>query len=664
MTLMGRTMLLAGLTALATATLDAQVQTPKKVNLRQQILDELDLRDFEIQSFLMPAMAGPPIQTAVFLGDTEYQLEIERCAITTVDWEMWDIDELGNNIRDPDPPKSSTYKGSLIDPTTGDLVGHVRATVDEHMLWAMIWHDDGRSFGIQPIADAIDGYTPSEHVVYDTADVITAAELGYTLCGNDLLPSMRLPHHLIDEERDSAQQRALGDDINELAIDNGFEWYQANGTKKATVREAQKVINNTNGMYEVTGLDYTILISFFQNRFNGCGNYCTNNIGDLLDTTVAIWESGNQALAKRDNVHHFTGRNTGGILGVAFINNTCAGGGLLSGYGVSQVTFSANLANRGALVAHELGHNAGAGHCDGDADCGTMCSGFGGCPGSVLVFGNRSRNSINNFLGSVSCLHPDVADIVGPFSTDFESGIDPNIFQYNDGANSGTGAINEPSGIRSLVLNATSGSRFARDYIGTAEIRNAGTTSATVTFWYQVKGGASAARALTLRMLAASNNRKFEWGYDHDGVDQNTFTFVSHSLAYPQADHNNMTLYFEAGQACTGAGTGTVFVDDFTFTSTAASMAYNPGPNGVSQLRVFDAVPNQRVHFFANLAGQAMANNNTQIYPLGGATANASGVAVLELPHMDKVPSMEVGFFAILEMPNGGLQLQPIWVRL
>jgi hypothetical protein len=75
-------------------------------------------------------------------------------------------------------------------------------------------------------------------------------------------------------------------------------------------------------------------------------------------------------------------------------------------------------------------------------------------------------------------------------------------------------------------------------------------------------------------------------------------------------------------------------------------------------------VPGQRAHFFVNLAGNVFSDDKGQIYSLGAATAGPTGVATLTLPSLGGVASTDVGFFAVVEMPNGGLLIQPIRVRV
>ena len=67
-------------------------------------------------------------------------------------------------------------------------------------------------------------------------------------------------------------------------------------------------------------------------------------------------------------------------------------------------------------MAHEMGHNWGLGHCDGDGDCHIMCSGYGGCNGSPNYFGDTKAAKIHSWSYSKSCIDdtPNPFDIQVP----------------------------------------------------------------------------------------------------------------------------------------------------------------------------------------------------------------------------------------------------------
>lgn len=630
---------------------------------RQKVLDELDLRDFELQSFLLPEIGGPPVRTRVYLDGGEYEIDVTLTLVTSPDVEFWDVTDTGY-VRDLDPPRCVTYQGDVLDPLTGSVVGHVRATVDEFMLWAVLWLDDGRSFGIQPVADALRGFDPSSHVVYSTRDMITAGEMGF-VCGNDFLPDLVGMQAAREEPRDPAGARDATDDVIDVAIDNTYEWRQFWQSKKQTVRESQKVINIVNGMYEVSGIDKTFRISYFLNHLNGPGPYPMTDSNQLLDALIDTWESGNPALARRDTVHLFVGADIdSSIIGLAQYRSLCSSFfGQLSGYGISQVTFTNGLINRAGLVAHELGHNCGASHCDGTPQCGVMCSSFGRCSGVVDVFGPQSAQDIPAYVNNRPCIQPDVNPIVPPFFDNFESGVNTSIWNYNNGASTSTGATNEPSGSLSLRLDGTGPTRFEKDEYWTDQILNSGTTSGSFDFWYEVTNGAGAGDVLAVRLRTGGNHRALLGKISHNGVNQTSFTPISMPLPYPEAGHDLLEIGFLFIES---NGVGRVYVDDVSFTSSVALLAFlpTPGPQGSHRLMLQDATPGQRAHFFVNLAGKAMSAENRQIHSLGSAVADPMGRAVLELPSSEGLGDLEVEFFAVLEMPNGGLKLQPIRVRI
>ena len=105
----------------------------------------------------------------------------------------------------------------------------------------------------------------------------------------------------------------------------------------------------------------------------------------MLDQFRNRWNSENGSI-HRDTAHLFTGTELdGNIIGIAYIGVICSGN---YGYGLSQTGVIPQISWRDtSLTAHEVGHNWNAEHCNGDPDCGVMCSGIGGC-GPLDIFGS------------------------------------------------------------------------------------------------------------------------------------------------------------------------------------------------------------------------------------------------------------------------------------
>ena len=86
-------------------------------------------------------------------------------------------------------------------------------------------------------------------------------------------------------------------------------------------------------------------------------------------------------------------------------------------YGVTW--FSGSRINDVATVAHELGHNWNAKHCNSNPPCYIMCSWAGGCNQNSKLFGPQAVNEINVFRSARGCLSrftPDIPSLtsIGP----------------------------------------------------------------------------------------------------------------------------------------------------------------------------------------------------------------------------------------------------------
>src|SRR5690606_28153586 len=127
--------------------------------------------------------------------------------------------------------------------------------------------------------------------------------------------------------------------------------------------------------------------------------YTATSDNALLEQFRDHWND-NYADVARDVAHLMTGAGFGLVAGLAYNHVICNPS---SAYGwSSQESF--NLASRTATTAHELGHNWGANHCDGDADCAIMCSITPGCSNSLTTFGSNSVAAITAMRDAATCL--------------------------------------------------------------------------------------------------------------------------------------------------------------------------------------------------------------------------------------------------------------------
>jgi len=201
--------------------------------------------------------------------------------------------------------------------------------------------------------------------------------------------------------------------ILELATDADFEWFQLHGSNSNN--EILAIINMIQGVYQnVFNIE---IIVVFQNVYTNVNDpYTGNPLTSAGSVTMVTelrtnWEN-NFGNVERDLVHLFTGRNpnVGGVTGRVYaIGTVCIARD--KSYG-----FTRERINQFTTTAHEIGHNFGGVHANGQF-CGTanatiMCQGLKAIP---LVFSNASTNTIEAFMNtnSTCLLEFDNLDIVG-----------------------------------------------------------------------------------------------------------------------------------------------------------------------------------------------------------------------------------------------------------
>ena len=158
----------------------------------------------------------------------------------------------------------------------------------------------------------------------------------------------------------------------------------------------------------------------------------------LLQEMQARWQANHTGVA-RDTAHMLSGEGVfTGTIGCAFNGVICDSVTTGSGYGVSRA-ISANMASNVGLLAHELGHNWSANHCDATPPCNIMCSSLNGAGcGAPTSFGAAAVAEILAHKATRTCLATCAGCIDTASYTFFGSGC----------AGSGTG-----SGANCLQLN-------------------------------------------------------------------------------------------------------------------------------------------------------------------------------------------------------------------
>ena len=352
-----------------------------------EVLEALGLSSATLQPLSLPDEPGAAFTFPLWLDGAWREVSAVPHSMRAPGFRLMVEDGSGAAFEHPPAPET-TYRGAVagfpgsvaaLNLFEGTVQGIVRLGADQP------WH------GFQPLPGAAAG----THVVYSERDVLPLD----VQCGGAL-------DVLRGDDLGGAGESAPGPEgsstkICEIALDADFEYFQKNGSSVlATQNDITNVINAVEAIYEAqTEIVYDITVIYVETAEPD--PYSSTSAGTLLDQFQNHWNAQHQG-DQRDVAHLFTGKNiSGSTIGIAYLSTIC---NKSQGYGLSESKFSSSFTFRVGLTAHELGHSWSANHCDGQPDCGIMCSGIGGCAGSLTTFGASAKASILAKKAASGCL--------------------------------------------------------------------------------------------------------------------------------------------------------------------------------------------------------------------------------------------------------------------
>jgi len=392
--------------------------------LANQIREVLGLTGGTIQNLVPDTRDDGSMSIAVVLDGWERTMELWPHSVVADDFQVLVPNRIGVLVS-VDVPTMHTYRGVLLeDPDT-----MIAATVIDGSVTAMVIRPDNSILHVQPLSQQVAGARAEQHVVFTGPDVIMTP--GF--CSNDDDPNDELrPNQWVVPNQDDVLARdmrpfpeqaedgglrappdpdlGIGAFVCRVAFDADFPYYQSNGSSiAATVNDLVGIMNAVNLVYERDTFITHEIGSIIVRTSSAADPYSSNDSVTLLGQFRNHWNANHQGVT-RDVAHLFTGRNiSGSIIGRAFLSVICDSVVNGSGYGFSQVTFTTIFARKVALVAHELGHNWSAEHCNQSPNisspCNIMCSNINGCDGiGAPEFGPGAINFIQTHAMSRSCL--------------------------------------------------------------------------------------------------------------------------------------------------------------------------------------------------------------------------------------------------------------------
>jgi hypothetical protein len=418
-----------------------QVQ-PVGAELRQAIGEKLELSDFTVQRLALPG-EHVAFTTDVTLGGVEYGVWVEPHSFRTAGATATTVgaDGVARPLALPAP---LTVRGE-IDGVADARAAGSRAGGGLNMAIVIPGGEEPEIWTVQPLTDVEPGADPALHVVYRDDDV--ALEQPWS-CG---VPNEGVHQHAEAHGGDGGASRAVL--ACELAIEVDWEYYQLLGSNEANViADVDTVISRISIVYE-DQCNVMFVIPHYNIWTNSGDPYTSTDPGTRLGQ-FRNWWNANKGDVNRDLAHMFTGVNiNGSVIGIAYLSAVCGS----NGYGLVQSKYTNAINARGALSAHEIGHNFSAQHCDGNGDCHIMCSGLGGCNGlgNPAFFGQPSATRITNYASNRSCLTVG-GGLVYPFIEEWtETTIDDNTWPASSGAVVNSDADGEPSSPYALNLDGT-----------------------------------------------------------------------------------------------------------------------------------------------------------------------------------------------------------------
>ena len=325
----------------------------------------------------------------------------------------------------------NTYRGT-IDGMPGT---DARFTLDGVKVEGMILTLD-EAFFIEPARNYSAAADESDYLLYRESDVRSDIEW---ICAETLHGKIDLQTQQVGPQSQSlppAPNIVVPTRVVEFASEADDEFVAAAGGSAAANNEILSIMNQVDAIYRRdVGLTFTIV---FQHTFNGGDPYVTND--DALAVLTEFKDYWSRNISNpRDEAHMWTGRSLGAPAGVAYQGEVCRN----VPYGVSERGSPGVF--RIGIPAHEIGHNFGATHCDGQAGCDNTIMVATQNQSNTLTFCQFSIDQMTNYVNANNgCLGVATATTIQLSSTVFaglESDGQVNVTVTRVGDTSGTATV-------------------------------------------------------------------------------------------------------------------------------------------------------------------------------------------------------------------------------
>jgi metallopeptidase family M12-like protein len=332
-------------------------------------------------------------RASVKTASNDFLMQLQPNDLRAANYRAEAVEDDGKTYTLP-PAAVHTYKGNV----EGVWGSDARFTINDDKIEGMILMPS-ESYFIEPAAKYSAAASSSDYIVYRASDLRSDIVRS---CGDSLGEQIAMNADKFVSNATTGVSPAVFSPLKqvEIATEADFDYVSAHGGPNQANQDIQTVLNGVDAIYKRDiGLTFKIVFQHAWDTaadpYNASGNPIT-----MINEFENYWNAtfGNTA---RDVTHLWTGRNMGGPNGIAFTGVVCADPA--SSYSMSDnetiTPFTVTI------PAHEIGHNFGAQHCDGQAGCDNTIMVATQSQSNTATFCQFSIDQITSFVNANSgCL--------------------------------------------------------------------------------------------------------------------------------------------------------------------------------------------------------------------------------------------------------------------